>query len=440
VHQPADACAPGSVNEGANLQTALDAAAATGGVDDEVDIGAGTYSGPFSYTATTSAVTIKGVGNGTVLTAVPASGLTVLNLSDAGSRVENLEIDLPAGNSGAQNVGLSTEGTAEGLKVTVPTPVGAGAPLEGVLLLNGGSFVNGTVLGPITSQPSSVVAVGGGGQATIARSTLQAAEAVQVSGGGTISRVNATGHTGFFLQSETSTGGDGHFVVEDSLWRPGSGNTQGFGLFAGCGFSADLQVTARNLTLDNTTTDGAAAESICAVTGRSANVDLGSSIAVGGANSLLANTVSAPTATATLGVAYSDYDPTTVDEIGMGTSSVNQGTGNVNTSPGFVDLAGGDFHLTSGSPVIDLGDPASPSAGETDLDGNARSLDGPDADCTARRDVGAYEFVQAGSQDCTPAVPPSTTPTPTTPTPKKKCKKKHKRSAAAAKKCKKKKR
>jgi hypothetical protein len=61
-----------------------------------------------------------------------------------------------------------------------------------------------------------------------------------------------------------------------------------------------------------------------------------------------------------------------------------------------------DPHLLAGSPMIDAGNPAAPSMGSVDLDGDARSLDGtPDCTLAPRRDIGADEFVGPGLVDCT---------------------------------------
>jgi PKD repeat protein len=52
-----------------------------------------------------------------------------------------------------------------------------------------------------------------------------------------------------------------------------------------------------------------------------------------------------------------------------------------------------DFRLTAGSAMIDAGDPAALASDEpvTDLDGLSRLVNG-DGDCTARRDLGAFEY------------------------------------------------
>jgi hypothetical protein len=73
------------------------------------------------------------------------------------------------------------------------------------------------------------------------------------------------------------------------------------------------------------------------------------------------------------------------------------GTGNLNVDPLFVDgrlyteapTTAGDYRLRYGSPAIDVGN-NTPVTSVTDLDGNARLLDG-DGDASNVVDPGAYE-------------------------------------------------
>jgi hypothetical protein len=77
-----------------------------------------------------------------------------------------------------------------------------------------------------------------------------------------------------------------------------------------------------------------------------------------------------------------------------------------NLDPMFVDADASNYHLQPGSPLVDAGNPASPAAGTTDPDGDARVLDG-DKNCVARRDIGADELVPAPPPpDCTSGGPP----------------------------------
>jgi hypothetical protein len=51
----------------------------------------------------------------------------------------------------------------------------------------------------------------------------------------------------------------------------------------------------------------------------------------------------------------------------------------------------GDYHLQSGSPAIDAG--TATGAPSDDIDGDSRTVDGPDADSDAEYDMGSDEYV-----------------------------------------------
>jgi hypothetical protein len=87
--------------------------------------------------------------------------------------------------------------------------------------------------------------------------------------------------------------------------------------------------------------------------------------------------------------------------------------------PMLVNPAGGDLHLSPDSPMLDAGNPADPTPGALDFDGDVRALDATPA-CSgnvARRDIGADELAPP-LPDCEP---PDTT---ITKAPPKKTKKK----------------
>jgi hypothetical protein len=92
------------------------------------------------------------------------------------------------------------------------------------------------------------------------------------------------------------------------------------------------------------------------------------------------------------------------NDIDMTATTVTTGSdftsgGNLNVDPLFVDMAGGDLHITETSPVKDVGLNTAPEIPATDIDGDARILDGT-------VDMGADEFKAA-------VVPPPE-PTPAT--------------------------
>jgi hypothetical protein len=389
VHQPGGACGAGEIDKGANLQGALTDALASGGPDD-VLVGAGQYTGPFSYNGL-DAVNIRGVGDATVLRAPNANGTRVLDMSlTAASTVSNLRIDVPVGNSTMSNFGLHIMGAATGVNVVIPSNLTEDA--VGVLL-NGGSFKGGSVTGPFDSFHSVGIATGPTGPTLIEDATVQAFEAVGGGGSATIRRVNAVARTGFFIQAGDPAGGS--YVIEDSLWRTPPGATEGIGIVAGCGSNSDLELTARNLTLVNDATGpdfNYTVGAICNVVGQSTAIDLSNSIVLGGLHTLVAYANSGP---ATIDVAYSDVDVTKTELLGA-TAAIVTGPGNVNVAPGFVGP--GDFRLLRGSPLVDAGDPAGLVAGEsaTDLAGAPRIVD-------ARRDIGAYELQPPPPPDSMPA-------------------------------------
>jgi len=64
---------------------------------------------------------------------------------------------------------------------------------------------------------------------------------------------------------------------------------------------------------------------------------------------------------------------------------------NVAGDPGFIDAGNEVFILQSSSPLLDRGDPALVQAGERDLNGSPRALDG-NRDCQVVPDIGAFEL------------------------------------------------
>jgi hypothetical protein len=78
---------------------------------------------------------------------------------------------------------------------------------------------------------------------------------------------------------------------------------------------------------------------------------------------------------------------------------------NLTGDPLFVDPGAGNFALQGASPLVDRGDPSVVQAGELDLGGSPRSLDG-NRDCLAAPDMGAFEVTGQGIP-CDP--PPAVT-------------------------------
>jgi len=90
----------------------------------------------------------------------------------------------------------------------------------------------------------------------------------------------------------------------------------------------------------------------------------------------------------TIDAGFSSFDTRREENGGVATAP---GSGsNVAGDPGFLDPAGGVYVLQNASPLIDRGDPSVVQAGEQDLLGVPRALDG-NRDCSAVPDIGAFE-------------------------------------------------
>ncbi|MBI3987962.1 MAG: PD40 domain-containing protein, partial [Lentisphaerae bacterium] len=85
-----------------------------------------------------------------------------------------------------------------------------------------------------------------------------------------------------------------------------------------------------------------------------------------------------------------DWNGTTLTGYDAYRAATGQDAGSLFSNPAFVAVAVTDFHASALSPVIDAGNPATASAGETDFDGQPRVADG-------RIDMGAYE-TQSGDR------------------------------------------
>jgi hypothetical protein len=361
VHVATSCPAGTDIDEGSDLQAALDDAGTSPGSTVTIQPGGYNRTAGFSYDHP-GAVTITGTDAAQVTLQASGSGVSVLTVHGPSS-VSGLTLQVQA--SAGRGLDLAVGATASHLIIET-TVQGNGAELQGATLddsvvrANDNAIVNmsGTSFVHRVDLTGAAALYVGGGSLTAADVTANAVNAIAVAfGGGTLTIDGLLGRytgppTGEFLHV---LGGD---------------------------------LTVRSGTLVAATVEEAAA--VVAGNGETASLTLLDSIVTGAATSYLRDASGTGTADLTFGhdrIDLSQHGP----DAGSGT--VTPGTGNITADPLFRDPAG-DFRLRFGSPAIDSGGACQAICQSTpDLDGRTRPIDG-DGDGTATRDMGAYEYAR----------------------------------------------
>jgi hypothetical protein len=400
----------------AGIQAALDSAKASS-ADDRVVIGAGGFSGPFSYSPGPDAgqLDIVGQGDATVLfngTAPTASAITVLSLARDGAghnaNVSALSVHVP-GNSGALtpgNIGIHAAGLVDHVSVKFDSTDAIGNQPIGILLSTPGAAVRDSDIDlPAMDNAGSGVKIspiGGAGAApVVADSRITAGLAVWSAGQAASiirSRLDSFGAAVFACNAPVT--------VDDSLIRvTGSGS----GLLARgdnvCGTS-QASIVARQVTIvgSGTSAGQIGAAAAVGIAGQNPIVDLSFSVIRDVQTAFRAQTVDAGTATVRVGT--SDYEAARHSESsgGGGAAIFEQPQPNIDADPLFTDELKGDFSLLPASPAIDssFSPPLAADESPTDLAGKPRITDG-NGDGVDARDMGAFE---------SPAVAPPPPPSP----------------------------
>jgi hypothetical protein len=366
VHQ-SGGCDAGTIDVGSNLQDALDDADANAGAD-TVEVGAGTYTGNFTYSNGLDPVTIVGVGPQTVLTEPAVDFTTVLHGGTSVVNLSQLRITLPSGATSvaaAQTAGDADHVTIDGTPGTAGTNTG--------LLLWGAARVSHSDLTVVGG--SAVEFAGSGTTGTVTDSTLGGWTAILAGAGTTVNAQRIVVNDA--VDALIATGGT--LTVGNSVLSTQDNGGLGAAL-ASCGPADDGL-----LVLDHVTLVGPGAGfglyPQCGSAGRTATLSVTNSIVRGFGSTVRRAAASGGVANATID--YSDLEANTVDDLG-GAGSVVFGAGVINADPLFAGPA--DLHLGAGSPAIDAGAPGAP-ADAVDLDGLPR-LSG------VRQDLGAYEVQQ----------------------------------------------
>jgi hypothetical protein len=374
----------------ASIQDAINAAGSSP-APNQIEIGPGTLSGSQigpsgeAQDLMGNPVTITGAGQTQTVLDGPSSG-PALDIEDSGTTVSDLAIAMATGESSGLDL---YNGTASRLTVTSTDPIDMG--IAAINLFNAGRITDSTASVGGSFEDFAVYGEGVNG-ALVEDSTLTGATGFDATPGSeqaTLQRdkVNAvsTGASDAGVDVDS-----GSLEVDDTLVVDAS-NPGGVpvGLSVTSSTSGTTTMTARNVTVigpGSGTSYGAEAQTR---SGGDATLSLHDAVIEGFGNALFTTDGGGSGLPPTITSDYSDYDASTDDSAFGGT--IGPETNHLNVPPDFVSSM--NFELAPGSPLIDAGTPGGLAPGEspTDLAGNPRLLAG-NGGCTARRDIGAYEY------------------------------------------------
>ncbi len=361
VHYSGYSCPSGATDEGADLQSALNAASgqpASSGSPNVIDIGPGSYgsgTGEFSYA---SANPLRIVGAGADTTTLTGTGPTdVLSLGNTDTAETVSVSDLAISVQTQNGTGLAlTGGSADHITVASQQTGVVGVALDGA-----------TLSSSVISDANAETAVETQGQpSALGDDTLQAdSYGVLAEAQTTIHRITAEGADyGVFASSAPVS-------IDDSLVK------------SACALASDDGgINALNDTLVGTT--GAHVGVISyAATSSASYIQVQNSI-------IYAFPYSFETAGQSGGLAEINASTDNYDGLSYG-SDITQSQ-SIGSDPGFVDALDGDYHLAFNSSLIDASavESAGANNSSTDLDGNPRVV--VDGNASTPVDLGAYEY------------------------------------------------
>jgi hypothetical protein len=434
------------VPEGTDLQQALNDAKATTTVADRVLIGPGTYTqmDGFSYIDGNAAntVEIRGVGSPKPTLTMTTSAVmfpTVLNVAQNGSTVTDLAIDIPPTGANSKGLVFGNGNTAQNVTVTGAE---AAPNLQTGIQMGNSSVANSTVT--LSQSNGSGIFASANGPIGITDTTVVSGRGIDLAVG--------TGNTAVLRRNRISSNSDGILMyygdvdLDNTLFdlRGGSGDAIYMDTVNLAGELSNT-IDASQLTIRNGDSSSAGIRQ----SGGAGNADPNAVQTLNLQDSIIRDVghpidqqMPAVGAVYTVNSDHNDYDQTqNLPMTPNGTDTFRNESAIFNVDPLFLapingsNGLAGDYRPATGSPVIDIGSATPLAAGETDLAGLPRIVDGAPPFSGAVRDLGAYEYqpVPPQGQTGTTPVPPALVPT--------KCKKKRKKHSAAAakKKCKKKK-
>jgi len=397
VNDPA--CPAGGVPKG-TPEAAVTAANGDSAFD-TIRIGPGTYNTSSGLWAS-QPVAIVGAGRDATEIVLTDAGAGVVVGASTSSSVSKLSVRLTKPFS--QGIGLDKGADVTDVSVSAPDLLtqlfgvlgsDTGSDMNHVNVdLGDGADVTGIGAGGSVVRDSTVTAATGiaGGQQglTVRRTAVHAQLGLRTAGGAlNASNVLITPHP-----RPASIGFIGAEVTNDNAGQDGSLLASNLTIGGG-GVPSGLGIYVHSIDNPNVTTGTASAT----VTG---------AILRGLAHALYQQGDSGME-TATVGITYSSYDADSVVENVYGGFFHGVGNHEDNPDPRFVNQAAGDYRLRWDSPLLDQGRPTALVAEENpDLAGHERVRDS-DANGSAIRDIGAYEY-QRLAPTAGVAVKPASTP------------------------------
>jgi hypothetical protein len=352
-----------------NLSEALTDAAANG-ERDRIELGAYIDTTP-AVNGAGSPVDIVGAGDSSVLQG-GGGDVVRLKIQEPTSTVSSLQVRLKADHS----TGIETNGLVQDVAVTADPP--ADQTLVGVLMKGTSTLDRAGVFLPRTANTDTTgVRTEGVGVKTITGGAAEGETGILVVNDPPLGPANNAIVRGAFVRANVGiVANQSQVFVDDALVEAGSAGLDAFAVTASAALRA-RQVTvvgpgaANSAGVESTDIDGAGP--------LTSSVDVSNSIVTGFGRDVLRAGGGA------LDINWSRYATT-------GTTPPT-GANNTSAAPAFADPATRDFRLTAGSAMVDAGDPGGLASDEptVDLDRLPRLVNG-DGDCTARRDLGAFEY------------------------------------------------
>jgi len=388
---------PDCTSHPADLQIALDNAAANDDAD-TVRVGAGTFTAPagFAYVAS-GPLEIIGAGKATTKIAnwTTTGNSTGLNFQGGpNSSVSNLTIEIPLNADFNGDSGLVLNPDSDAVNIAVTGPLADNA--RGIRT-NGGDVIDSTINLPNGLNENTGISQNASGS-LIKNSKITAYFGVVNSSSGPVATVE--GSTIDAIIGVSADGGE--FTVKDSLIKM-QNESGAIGIGAYNTNASGSQITAHidGVTIidhsDNTTSSGILAQGDSFnLTPETANVDIRNTVIASSQRPLWIRAGSGGVVNLTAD--YSAYDFNNVfqeNNVGGSPGTINfpSGTGRIDLTgdPGFTNAGTGDYTLLASSPLVDVGDPAAPTPGTTDILGHRRDCNGQPGGAF-RRDIGAFEY------------------------------------------------